>query len=100
MTKATDLKTIFLKSPWKMDVETCVTLWYLFLHFFDLFWHFFQHSLHSKVIDLIFFFNELALKNIYIDPPAFKGLRDSSEWTTVEYKDDTQSSVYVVTANK
>ena len=30
MTKATDLKTIFLKSPWKMDVETCVTLWYLF----------------------------------------------------------------------
>ena len=26
MTKATDLKTIFLKSPCKMDVETCVTL--------------------------------------------------------------------------
>ena len=30
MTKATDLKTIFLKSPWKMGVETCITLWYLF----------------------------------------------------------------------
>ena len=29
-TKATDLKTIFLKSPCKMGVETCVTLWYLF----------------------------------------------------------------------
>ena len=26
MTKATDLKTIILKSPRKMDVETCVTL--------------------------------------------------------------------------
>ena len=72
MTKATDLKTKFLKSPWKMDVDTCVTLWYLFktktkksLHFFDLFCHFFL-SLPSnqtiKVIDL-FYFNELALKN-------------------------------------
>ena len=28
--KATDLKTIFLRSPWKMGVETCVTFWYLF----------------------------------------------------------------------
>ena len=68
MTKATDLKTKFLKSPWKMDVDTCVTLWYLFktktkksLHFFDLFCHFFL-SLPSnqtiKVIDL-FYFNEI-----------------------------------------
>ena len=30
VTKATDLKTIFLKSPWNMHVETCVTLWDLF----------------------------------------------------------------------
>ena len=58
MTKATDLK-----SPWKMGVKTCVTLWYLFKtkknveHFFTFFWHFFQPSLDPnwKVIDLIFF---------------------------------------------
>ena len=30
MTKATDLKTIYLKSPLKMHVKTCVTLTYLF----------------------------------------------------------------------
>ena len=30
VTKAADLKTIFLKSPFKMHVDTYVTLWYLF----------------------------------------------------------------------
>jgi len=30
VTKSTDLKTMFLKSPWKMHAETCVTFWYLF----------------------------------------------------------------------
>ena len=30
VTKASDLKTLFLKSPGKMHVETCVTLRYLF----------------------------------------------------------------------
>ena len=43
ITKAADQKTIFFNSPWKMGVETCVTIWYLFkkkknvtffLHFF------------------------------------------------------------------
>ena len=45
MTKATVLKTIFLKSPWKISVETYVSLILIFvlnqkkyfLHFFDLF---------------------------------------------------------------
>ena len=57
MTKATNLKTIFLKSPWKIDVETCVTLGY-FLHFFNLFLSFFStlpRTQTKKVIDLIFF---------------------------------------------
>ena len=55
-----------------MNVETCVTLWYLFktkqkyiLHFLELFLTFFltlPSTQTIKVIDLIFF-NELALKN-------------------------------------
>ena len=60
VTKATDLKSLFLKSPWKMDVETRVTLWYLFktkkyfLQFLTNFRHFFKlHSfLRIKTPDL------------------------------------------------
>ena len=48
VTKATDLKTTFLGSPWKMDVETCVTLWY-FLKQKQIFLHFFQPSLALKL---------------------------------------------------
>ena len=50
VTKATDLKIIFLK----MDLETCVTIGYLFkkitiLPFFGLF---FQPSLEPKLLEL------------------------------------------------
>ena len=61
VTKAADLKTICLKSPWKMHEETCVTVWDLFKtkkYFFSFF-----STLHIKVISLIFFFYELALKH-------------------------------------
>ena len=60
MTKATDLKPIFLKSTRKSDVETTGhTLIFVFKQkniftFFTFFWHFFQPSL-AKVIDLTFF---------------------------------------------
>ena len=66
MTEATDLKTIFLKSPWKMDVEICVTLWYMclkkiFFRSFDSFLHLFQPFLAPKLSKLslnFFFFND------------------------------------------
>ena len=64
LTKATDLTTILLKSPWKMHIETCVTLDICLKQnkiFFSFFWPFFRHffTLPSaqtiKVIGLFFF---------------------------------------------
>ena len=54
MTKATDLKTIFLKSICKMDVETCVTLCFkqkkiFFTFFLPFFGTFLQPSLAPKL---------------------------------------------------
>ena len=56
VTKATDLKIIFLKSPWKMNVETChdiclknKTKNYILLPFFLAF---FQPSLAPKLLKL------------------------------------------------
>ena len=72
MTNATDLKTIFLKSPRKIHVETCVTLWYLFKtkkcylkNFFDPFIGIFSPLPSTQIIKVIclIFFYELALKN-------------------------------------
>ena len=96
MTKATDLKTICLKSPWKMDVETCVTLWYLIKttkNIFDLFLAFLSNLSSTqaiKVIDLIFSMSNPIpiLSGLFIgggappslnedsDPPDVIGFRD------------------------
>ena len=96
-TKATDLKTIFLKSPWKMNVETCVTLWHLIKttkNIFNIFLAFLS-TLPStqaiKVIDQIFSMSNPIpiLSGLFIgggappslnedsDPPAFKGVKRS-----------------------
>jgi len=50
MTKVTDLKTIFLKIPWKMYVETWATLWYFFKQNKNIF-HIFKN------FSFAFFFN-------------------------------------------
>ena len=72
VTKATDLKIVFLKNLWKIDVETCVTLifvkkkkniFYIFLPFFLAF---FQPSLAPKFnwsYRSNLFYYELTLKN-------------------------------------
>ena len=61
MTKATGLKIIFLKSPWKMRLETCVTLWIFFFLYFVTFspfiWHFFQHSPGPKLLKISVLFS-------------------------------------------
>ena len=75
MTKATDLK-----SPWKMDVETCVSLQYLFLKkilliFFNLFLAFFQSLPSTKTIKVIDFFfqwtglEKLGHEHMHFHPP-------------------------------
>ena len=73
MTKATDLKTIFLKSPWIIHVKTCVTLWYLFRtknNFFFRFFpfsHIFSPCLAPKLINCYrsnFFFFEMTMKKL------------------------------------
>ena len=72
VTKATYLITIFLKSPWKMDIETCVTLSYLlikqknyFFRFSEPFLAFFSTLPSTQTIKVIglTFFNDLALAN-------------------------------------
>jgi len=72
VTKATYLKTIFLKSPWKMDIETCVPYSYLlktkkniFSFFWPFFSRFFQPSQAPKLflLSVKFFFNDLTLAN-------------------------------------
>ena len=96
MTKATDLK-----SPWKMDVETCVSLQYLFLKkilliFFNLFLAFFQ-SLPStktiKVIDLFFQWTgleKLGHEHMHFHPPRHYsrgGARDAPPRSPYIYSD-------------
>ena len=61
MTKATDLITIFFKGPWKMHVETCIKMIFVFkkkfvLTFLTLYRHFSLPCTQTiKVIGLIFF---------------------------------------------
>ena len=59
VTKTTNIKIIFLKSPWKMDDDTSVTLWYLFKRkpnfsftFLEPFLAFFQPTLAPKLLKL------------------------------------------------
>ena len=69
MTKATDLKAIFLKSSREMDVEICVTLWYMFKTkkvFFEIFL-----SLPSTQTITNVFFNELPLKTLAMNIEHF-----------------------------
>ena len=105
VTKATDLKALFVRSPWKTNVETYVTLWYLskkksyFFTFLIGIFSTLSSSQTLKVIGLIFsiswpwkmimHFNPIP--NLYVlflgygtppgftwdsDPPlVFKGLR-------------------------